>query len=164
MTKASSVHANAVVALVLEVGDRTDVWGPHGSEMSCGTQLSEKEREEHIRGREDISSEPADWTPACGAGVACHISKYGKNITQTSLHWYSCRSHFKINNLMSDIRCNGKNIKTPSPSGSRLAGSVGPVWEVGYCVFGPTERVKDWEAFVLGYLIFELYTTSVFVY
>jgi len=86
MTKASSVRANAVVALVLEVGDRTDVWGPHGSEMSYGTQLSEKEREEHIRGREDISSEPADWTPACGAGVACHISKYGKNITQTSLH------------------------------------------------------------------------------
>ena len=24
-------------ALVLEVGDGADVWGPHGSEMSCGT-------------------------------------------------------------------------------------------------------------------------------
>ena len=133
--------------------------------MSCGTQLLERgEREEQIRDRKGISLEPADRVPARAAGVACHISKYGKNITQTSLHWYSCRSHFKSNNLMSGIQYNGKNIKTPSPSGSWLAGSVGPVWEVGYCVFGPTERVKDWEAFVLGYLIFELYTTSVFVY
>jgi len=30
------------VALVLEVGDRTVVRGPHGSEMSCETQLSER--------------------------------------------------------------------------------------------------------------------------
>ena len=45
---------------VPEVGDRTYMWGPHGSEMSCGTQLWREGREEQIRGRKDISLEPAD--------------------------------------------------------------------------------------------------------
>ena len=48
------------MALVLEVGDRAVVRGPHGSEMSCGTQLWREGREEQIRGRKDISLEPAD--------------------------------------------------------------------------------------------------------
>ena len=31
--------------------------------------------------KEDILSEFADRAPACGAGVACHISKCGKNVS-----------------------------------------------------------------------------------
>ena len=65
-------------------------------------------------GRKDISPEPIDRVPACGADMACHITKCGKNITQTSLYWYSYRCHSKSDNLMSVIRYNGKNIKSPS--------------------------------------------------
>ena len=64
-------------------------------------------------GRKDISPESIDRVPACGADMACHISKCGKNVTQTSLRWHSCRCHPKSDNPMSVIRCNGKNIKTP---------------------------------------------------
>jgi hypothetical protein len=98
---------------VLEVGDGTSMWGPHGSELSYGTQLSEKGERSRSGGNEDISPEFADKAPVRGAGVACHVSKCGKNVTQTFLHWYSCRCHYKNDNLTSIIRYNGKNIKTP---------------------------------------------------
>ena len=65
------------------------------------------------RGREDISAELVDRAPTCEDGVACHVSICDKNITQTSLHWYSCRCHSKSNNLMSIFYYNGKSIKTP---------------------------------------------------
>ena len=51
---------------VPEVGDRTYMWGPHGSEMSCGTQLSKRGREGQTRGRKDISSELANRAPVLG--------------------------------------------------------------------------------------------------
>ena len=54
-----------------------------------------------------------DRAPACGVGVACHINKCDKNITQTSLRWHSCRCHSKNDNSMSVICYNGKNVKTP---------------------------------------------------
>ena len=44
----TSVTKAAPVARILEVGDGATVWGPHGSEMRCRTQLSEREREKQI--------------------------------------------------------------------------------------------------------------------
>ena len=38
----TSVTKAAPVARILEVGDGAAVWGPHGSEMRCRTQLSER--------------------------------------------------------------------------------------------------------------------------
>ena len=75
----------------------------------AGSSCRREGREEQIRGRKDIALEPADRVPARAAGVACHISKCGKNETQTSLRWYSCKCHSKSDNLMSVIRYNCKN-------------------------------------------------------
>jgi hypothetical protein len=46
-------------------------------------------------------------------GLAWHATSVNviKNITQTSLHWYSCRCHSKSDNLMSGIIV--KIVKTP---------------------------------------------------
>ena len=65
------------------------------------------------RGSDDILPAPADWAPACRAGVACHMCKCGKLETQTSLIWQNCKCHSKSDNRMSANLNNGKNVKAP---------------------------------------------------
>ena len=60
--------------------DDADDWDPTDSERSCGTQLSEKRREEEIRGRKDISPRLADRAPTWSAAMSCHVGKSGKNV------------------------------------------------------------------------------------
>ena len=47
---------------------------------SVGPSCLRGEREELIRGRKDISRDPADCAPTCHASVACHVSQSGKNV------------------------------------------------------------------------------------
>ena len=63
-----------------KVEDETDKWTPPDSERICGTQLSERGKEELVRSRKDISRDPADCAPTCHASVACHVSQSGKNV------------------------------------------------------------------------------------
>ena len=47
---------------------------------SVGPSCRRGEREELVRGRKDISRDPADCAPTCHASVACHVSQSGKNV------------------------------------------------------------------------------------
>jgi len=63
-----------------KVEDEADEWDPLGSERICGTQLSEGGKRGLVRGRKDISRDPADCAPTCHASMACHVSQSGKNV------------------------------------------------------------------------------------
>ena len=58
---------------MLEVEDIADKWDPPNSDGSCGTQQSEREREEQGKGNKDILR-----ACACQPDLACHVGKYGK--------------------------------------------------------------------------------------
>ena len=55
--------------------------GPHLTVRgSVGPSCRRGEREELVRGRKDISRDPADCAPTCHASVACHVSQSGKKV------------------------------------------------------------------------------------
>ncbi|XP_039813488.1 translation initiation factor IF-2-like [Panicum virgatum] len=63
-----------------EVEDKSDVWGPPGSERSCGTLLSEREKRGGDQGQRGHFAWLADSASPCQAVESCHVSQNGKNV------------------------------------------------------------------------------------
>ena len=76
---------------------------------SCGTSLSERERE---RSRAWIASSFRRARPRWCHDIACQLSENSKLKCKTS-HVEMCRSNRKSGFQISDVRNNGKDVKSP---------------------------------------------------
>jgi len=76
-----------------------------------------REREEQVKGREDISPALADWALVFHSCVACQLSKNGKAKSKTFLMWPIRRSPSKSSFQANDNHYNGNYVKIPYCNG-----------------------------------------------